>query len=84
MNFLATVLALQVQELHHQFVGVAVMDLSLKENDPVLKQQIAQRQLALALIIAVVGQRFGQQRAVENAHCVRPRGWSTEWMSARW
>jgi len=43
---LAPVFALQVQELHHQLIGVAVVDFALQENDPVLQQQIPQRQLA--------------------------------------
>ena len=53
VDVLAAVLALQVQEFHHQFVGVAVMDLALEEDDAVLQQQIAQRQLPLPLIVAI-------------------------------
>ena len=53
VDVLAAVLALQVQELHHQLVGVAVMDLALEQDDAVLQQQIAQRQLPLPLIVAI-------------------------------
>src|SRR5262245_47096886 len=54
MNVFAAVLALQVQQLHHHFAGVAVVNFSLQQNDPVFQQQIAQRQHSLPLIIAVV------------------------------
>ena len=50
---LAAVFALQVQQLHHQFVGVAVVNLALQEDDAVLQQQVAQRHLPLALIVAI-------------------------------
>ncbi len=52
VDVLAAILALQVQQLHHQFVGVAVVDLALQEDDAVFQQQIAQRHLPLALVIA--------------------------------
>ena len=40
------------KQLHHQLVGVAVVDLALQKDNAVLEQQIAQRHLALALIVA--------------------------------
>ena len=55
VDFLAAILALQVEQLHHQLVGIAVVDLALEKDDTVLQQQIAQRQLPLPLIIAIGG-----------------------------
>ena len=49
---LRPVFALQIQELHDQLVGVAVVDLPLKEDDPVFQQQVAKRQMRMTLIIA--------------------------------
>ncbi len=43
VDVLAAIFALQVQQLHHQFVGVAVVDFALQEDDAVFQQQIAQR-----------------------------------------
>ena len=60
VDVLAAVFALQVEQLHHQFVGVAVVDLALQEDDAVFQQQIAQRHLPLPLIVAVGGTRFGK------------------------
>ncbi len=37
VNILAAIFALQVQELHHQFVGVAVVNLALQEDDAVFE-----------------------------------------------
>ena len=77
MDVLAAVFALQVQELHHHLVGVAVVDLALQKDDAVLQQQVAQRHLPLALIVAVIDFRINAP-AVERkgkviAHrCVSP------------
>ena len=60
MDVLAAIFALQVEQLHDDFVGVAVVDLALQENDAIFQQQIAQRQLPLPLIIAVGGTRCRQ------------------------
>ena len=67
MNVLAAVLALQVKQLHHQFIGVAGVNLSLQEDDPVLQQQIPQRQLPLPLI-ALVGVRVEDRLRKRLAH----------------
>ena len=53
MDVLAAIFALQVEQFHHQLVGVTVEDLPLKKNNAILQQQITQRQLPLALILAV-------------------------------
>ena len=49
VDVLLAILALQVQQLHHQFVGVASMDLALQEDDAILQQQVAQGKLTLPL-----------------------------------
>ncbi len=53
MDVFAPVFALQVQQLHHDVVGVGIVDLALKKHDAVLEQQIAERQLSLTLIALV-------------------------------
>ena len=63
MDVLAAVFALQVQQLHHHFVGVAVVDFALQEDDAVLQQQIAQRQLPLPLV-AGRGIRIGKRSSM--------------------
>ena len=68
MDVLAAVLALQVQELHHQLVGVAVVDLALEQNDPVLQQQVAQGHLPLPLVVAVGRARIEDRRPQKVAH----------------
>jgi hypothetical protein len=52
VDILATVFALQIEQLHHQFVGVAVVDLPLQQDDPVFQQEVAQRHLPLPLVVA--------------------------------
>ncbi len=53
MDPFAAVFALQVEQLHHQFVGVAVVNLALQQNDAVFQQQVAQSHLPLPLIVAI-------------------------------
>ena len=68
VDVLAAVLALQVQQLHHQLVGVAVVDLALQEDDAVFQQQIAQRHLPLALVVAIAwaDSSVGSERPIES------------------
>jgi len=53
VNVLATILALQEQKLHDNFVRVTRIDFALKENDSVLQKQISQRHLTLSLVALV-------------------------------
>ncbi len=53
MNVLAAILALQVQQLHHDFIGIACVYFALQENDTVFKQQVAEGQLSLTLVALV-------------------------------
>ena len=68
VDVLAAVLALQVQQLHHQLVGVAVVDLALQQDDAVLQQQIAEGHLPLTLIVAIGRQRIDDCRPQRFAH----------------
>ena len=38
VNVLASVLTLQVEQLHHQFVGIAIPDFTLEKHDAILQQ----------------------------------------------
>ncbi len=67
VNRLAAIFALQVEQLHHQFVGVAVVDLALQQNDPVFQQQITQGHLPLALVIAIGVDIFGWEASPAHA-----------------
>ena len=69
VDVLAAVFALQVEQLHHQFVGVAVVDLALQQDDAVLQQQIAEGHLPLPLVVAI-----GQQR-IDNVPAAEIRSW---------
>ena len=51
------------KQLHHQLVGVAVVDFALQEDHAVFQQQVAQRHLPLALVIA---HRLGRQLARQS------------------
>jgi hypothetical protein len=53
VNLLRAVFVLQVQKLHHDFHGAHVIDDAGQEDDPILKQQIAQGHLPLAGVIAI-------------------------------
>ena len=53
MDVLAAILALQVKQLHDQFVGVASVDLALQKDDPILQQQIPEGHLTLALVALI-------------------------------
>jgi hypothetical protein len=60
MYVFSTILALQEEELHHDFVRIAGVDFALKENDSVFKEQISQRHLTLALVALMrVGIKHG-------------------------
>jgi hypothetical protein len=60
MYIFSTILALQEEELHHDFVRIAGVDFPLKENDSVFKEQISQRHLTLALVALMrVGIKHG-------------------------
>lgn len=50
VNVFAAVFALQIQQLHDQFIGVAGMNFALQKNDAVFQQQVAQCELTLTLI----------------------------------
>ncbi|MCH7729518.1 MAG: CBS domain-containing protein [Planctomycetes bacterium] len=53
VNILAAIFALQVEQFHHQFVGVSRMDFALKKHNAVLQEKISQRQLSLPLVLLV-------------------------------
>ena len=67
VNFFAFVFTLQVQQLHHQLVGVAVINLALQKHDAVLQQQITQRHLTLTLIVLVRVRGFWKVKAMANS-----------------
>src|SRR2546421_309900 len=50
---LASVLELEVEQLHHGHVGRAVVDDALQEDDAVLEQEVAQRHLPLPRVVAI-------------------------------
>ncbi len=63
VDVLAAILALQIKEFHHDFVGIAGVNLSLKENDSVFQKEVSQRHLALTLV-ALVSMRIKHWRHV--------------------
>ncbi len=50
VDVFAAVLALQIQQLHHDFVGIARVDLALQKHNAIFQQQVTQSQLTLTLI----------------------------------
>ena len=69
VDVLAAILALQVQQLHHDFVGIARVDLTLEKHNAVLQQQIAQGQLPLPLV-RLVGIRIHDRSRKRSAHAI--------------
>lgn len=53
VDVFAAILALQIKQLHHHFVGIAGVNLSLEKYDSVLQKKIPQRHLTLALVALV-------------------------------
>jgi hypothetical protein len=53
VNVFASVLGLQIQQFHHNFVRVAGVNFTLQKNDAILQQQIAESHLPLALIALI-------------------------------
>jgi hypothetical protein len=51
---------LEIEQFHHQFIGVTGIDLTLEKNDTVFQQQVAQCQLSLTLV-ALVGMRIAER-----------------------
>ena len=73
VDVFAAILALQVEQLHHQFVGVAVVDFALQEDDAILQQQIAQRHLALALVVLRIAAASCGSKAIGGKRSAKGR-----------
>jgi hypothetical protein len=67
-DLLAAILALQIEQLHHHLIGVAREYLPLEEDDPVLQQQVAERELPLPLVVAI-RRRCGSNEAGVGGSC---------------
>jgi hypothetical protein len=63
---LLAILALQVEQLHDQFVGVAGVDFALQKDNAIFQQQVTQGQLPLPLN-ALIGLRVENWRR-KTAH----------------
>lgn len=50
MNIFSPVLTLKIEEFHDDVVCVSIVDFTLQKNNPVLKQQVTESKLSLALI----------------------------------
>jgi hypothetical protein len=53
---------LQIQQLHDDFAGVAIEYFALEQNNAIFQQQIAQREHALPLIIAIIELRVDRRK----------------------
>ena len=47
------VLGLQKQQLHHDEIGVSIVNRTIKKDDPVFEQQITDSELSGPLVVAI-------------------------------
>lgn len=69
VDVLAAVFALQVQQFHDDFVGVAGIDFSLEKHNSIFQQQIAQCHLTLALVTLMRMGVKNRRHAIIPIHC---------------
>src|SRR5262249_3045171 len=69
MDLLSLVLVLEVEQFHDDFDGTGVVDDARQEDDAVFQQQVSERHLPLAGVVAVpLEHRFGRKSGVQVKH----------------